>query len=286
MRAQRVLIAGCGDLGTRAARALPDAQVYGLRRNTALLPRNIRPVSADLLTGEGFAALPEQVDTLIYAPTPGARAECGYQAIYVDALQRLLNALPNPQRALRLIFVSSSAVYGQNAAEWVDERSVAESTSFNGQRLRDGEAMAKACVDDSVCLRLSGLYGPDRPWLLNRVQAGKPIAAGIHYSNRIHIEDAASLLSRLAVLEAAPACVIGVDNEPAALGEVLDWIADALNLPRLPRTGDAAEISGKRLRNDLSHAIGWRPRYACYRDGYTDVLTTKIRTVCSHESVV
>ena len=77
MRAQRVLVAGCGELGIATAACLEGSVVYGLRRNPSSLPPGIRPVAGDLLTGAGFAALPEGIDTLIYAPTPGARTEEG-----------------------------------------------------------------------------------------------------------------------------------------------------------------------------------------------------------------
>ena len=52
----------------------------------------------------------------------------------------------------------------------------------------------------------------------------------------------------------------------------LDWIAARLGMPAPPDLPGAATISGKRLRNDLSRSLGWRPRYASYRDGYTSEL--------------
>lgn len=272
MSSRRVLIAGCGDLGTRVGHLLSQATVFGLRRDASRLSDGLHGVSANLLTGEGFPSLPPEIDTVVYAPTPGARDEVSYRAIYVHALARLLNALPQPQVGLRLVYVSSTAVYAQSAGEWVDERSAAEAKAFNGRVLLEGETLAADLVAGSVCLRLSGLYGPGRLWLANRVRAGQTIAAGCHYSNRIHIDDAAALAALLVTAENVPPCVIGVDDEPAPMHEVLDWVADRLASPRLARTGNPEDISGKRLRNDLSHAIGWRPRYASYRDGYPGIL--------------
>lgn len=254
---------------------LRDVEVYGLRRCAEQLPAELHPLTVDLLTGAGLDALPEAIDTLVYAPTPGGRDEASYRAIYVDALRRLLAALPNPDPALRLIYVSSTAVYGQDAGEWVDEQSATEPVAFNGRILLEGEKLAAALVRDCVCLRLAGLYGPDRLWLIKRVQNSPSMAAGRHYSNRIHIEDAAAMVALLASAERVPERIIGVDDEPVPLSEVLDWLAAALDLPRPSRVGIAADVSGKRLRNDLGHAIGWRPRYASYRDGYADVLSIK-----------
>ena len=272
MRARRILIAGCGELGVAIATALESAVVYGLRRSTQALPPGIEPVAADLLSGAGFAQLPADIDTLIYAPTPAARTEADYRAIYVDALARLLAALPRPASSLRLIYVSSTAVYGQDGGEIVDERSECAPAGFNGRVLLEGEQLAARLLEDRVVLRLSGLYGPGRHWLLRRVRSGSAIAPGDHWTNRIHLADAGALAGRLAQLDAVPACVIGVDDQPATECEVLDWIATRLGLPPLPTLPGPPTVSGKRLRNDLSRSLGWRPRYASYRDGYTSEL--------------
>lgn len=268
-RARRVLIAGCGDLGIAIAPLLGGAQTFGLRRDTSRLPPGMHAVAADLVSGEGFEQLPAGIDTLIFAPTPAARTEQAYRAIYVDALARLHQALPEPAANLRLIYVSSTAVYGQDGGEHVDEGSACDPVAFNGRVLLEGERRAHRFGENCVALRLSGVHGPGRHWLLKRVRSGEAIRAGTHWTNRIHIADAAALAARLAHLPQVPATVIGVDDEPAPEHEVLDWIAAGLGLPPLPRHGDAAAVSGKRLCNDLSRSLHWQPRYASYRDGYT-----------------
>ncbi len=272
MRAQRVLIAGCGGLGVATAACLSDSVVYGLRRNPSPLPPGIRPVAADLLSGAGYDALPEAVDTLVYAPTPSERSEDGYRAIYVQALEGLLHALPHPAASLRLIYVSSTAVYGQDAGEAVDEGSATAPLGFNGRVLLEGERLAAGLVRDTSVLRLSGLYGPGRHWLLRRARAGEALLPGEHWTNRIHLDDAAALAALLARAESVPPCVIGVDDVPATERQVLDWIAQRLGLAPLPTRSGGALIGGKRLCNQLARSLGWRPRYPSYRDGYTSVL--------------
>lgn len=269
-----MLIAGCGDLGIALAACLPAATVYGLRRHVGNLTSPIVPVCADLLSGAGLTQLPEQIDTLVYCPTPSERSEAGYRAIYIDGLRRLLSVLPRPADRLRLLFVSSTAVYGEDAGQRVDETTIASTAAWNGRVLLDAESNVRAQVTDCVAVRLAGLYGPGRHWLLRRVQAQAPIRAGAHWTNRIHIADAARLLALLAGLPRAPECVIGVDDEPATEASVLDWLAAQCGLPVLLREGDADQSSGKRLCNDLARSLGWQPLYRSYREGYTDVLTT------------
>lgn len=275
-RPRRVLIAGCGDLGNALAPLLDADEVYGLRRQTGALAAGIRPIAADLLTGAGFEQLPAGIDTLVYMPTPALRSEAGYRAIYVDALGRLLAALRQPAPP-RVIFVSSTAVYGQDAGECVDESSETAPTAFNGRVLLEAEALALTQVADGVSVRLAGLYGPGRHWLLRRAQAGAAIAAGTHWTNRIHLRDAATLIATLIVCAQLPARVIGVDDAPVPEGVVLDWLAGQLQLPPLPRMGDPDQCSGKRLCNHLARSLGWKPLYSTYQSGYSDVLTAAHR---------
>lgn len=269
-----MLIAGCGELGIAIAARLQSSAIYGLRRHTRALPPTLRPIAADLLSGAGLDALPAAIDTLIYAPTPSARTPAAYRAIYIDALNRLLEALPAPAANLRLLLVSSTAVYAQDCGEAVDESSLCAPQAFNGQLLLEAERRACAQVADTVRLRLSGLYGPGRHWLLRRVRAQEVIAAGCHWTNRIHLADAGALGALLAATAQVPNCVIGVDDTPAPEHEVLDWLAARLGLPPPPRSDSPATETGKRLCNHLSRSLGWQPRYASYRDGYADVLTS------------
>lgn len=211
---------------------------------------------------------------MIYAPTPIARTEAAYQAIYIDALTRLLDALPAPTANLRLVFVSSTAVYAQDSGERIDESSACEPLAFNGRLLLAAEQSAAAQVADCVRLRLSGLYGPGRHWLLRRVRTGAAIAPGCHWTNRIHLADAGALGALLATTAQPPCCVVGVDDLPAPEHEVLDWIAARLQLPPPARLAGPVIETGKRLCNQLSRSLGWQPRYASYRDGYADVLTS------------
>ena len=56
----KILIAGCGDLGTALGVALATAgdEVYGLRRQAGRLPAPLRPLAADLGAPETIRDLP------------------------------------------------------------------------------------------------------------------------------------------------------------------------------------------------------------------------------------
>lgn len=259
----QVLIAGCGELGVAIGRQLVARgdQVTGLRRSAERLPDSFQRISVDL-RGD-LAGLPEQVDAVIYAATPASRDECGYLDIYVHAQRRLREHV----RCARWLFVSSTAVYPDDGSV-VDESSAAQPAAFNGHVLKEAEEVALASPEGR-CVRLAGIYGPGREMLLRRVRRGDPPARSQHYTNRIHIDDAAGLCVRLLATD-APRIVNGVDDAPCSEAEVLTWLADAMALPRLPIVSE--KPSGKRVSNALARSLGWRPTYASYREGYAAML--------------
>ena len=65
----RILIAGCGDIGTTLGQALHAAghTVWGLRRQPGHLPAGIQPLAADLGAPETLRALPPALDAVVYS---------------------------------------------------------------------------------------------------------------------------------------------------------------------------------------------------------------------------
>jgi len=260
-----VLVAGAGDVGGRLASlrlGLGD-DVIGLRRRDAEALPGLRRLRADLATGEGLARLPRQVQALVFCAAPDRRDEPAYRALYLDGLRRLLDACD----ADRVVFVSSTAVFGQDAGEWVDEQSVAEPEAFNGRVLLEAE-QALALHPDGIALRLSGLYGPGRDWMLRRARSGEP--GSPRWTNRIHVEDAASALSHLLDLPAPRHLYLGNDDLPVPEHEVLGWVRAREGLAAVaPADG---VITGRRVRNARLRSSGWTPRHPDFRAGYDGML--------------
>ena len=167
--AASVLIAGCGDVGMRAAallRARGEA-VLCLRRNTAALPPGQLVLAADLTDAASLRALPRGIRRLLFVAAPDARDAVAYRRIYVHGLAHLLDAL-DPDRLQRAVLVSSSAVYGGHGGGRVDEDTPPAPLAFNGRVLLEAERLLRARVSDrGVVLRLAGLYGPGRTQLLS-----------------------------------------------------------------------------------------------------------------------
>jgi nucleoside-diphosphate-sugar epimerase len=285
MPAPSVLIAGCGDIGGRiASQLLPDGwTVYGLRRSVAKLPVGVKGIGGDLFDARMPESWPEgRIDYLVYCATPTARDEAGYRAAYVEGLRHVLDwTARSGQQPKRVLFVSSSSVYGQQQGEWIDERSLADATGFSGIVMREAEQVALDSAFPATVVRLTGIYGPGRSDLMNRVRQGYSVAVEPPlYGNRIHADDAAGLLAFLLRADyqgvALEDCYLGVDDAPVPLAEVVDWMRQRLGVTEWSDENSVRRAGSKRCSNARAKALGWVPRYASYREGYEAMLAETV----------
>ena len=279
----RILIAGCGDVGTTLGRRLQQAghEVWGLKRHPATLPPAIRGLAADLGDPASLRnRLPPDLDYVFYTAAADGFSEAHYRVVYVDGVAHLLDALrAGGQQPRRLFFTSSTSVYAQCHGEWVDEDSPAEATGFAGRCLRQGEELLWNGPYPASVIRFGGIYGPGRTRLIDSLRQGNATCVDNPpvYTNRIHRDDGAAALQHLMNLPDPQALYLGVDDEPAPQCEVLRWLARRLGVPG-PTVVSAATApeamlrANKRCRNTRLRASGFQFRYPSYREGYTALL--------------
>ena len=272
----RVLIAGCGYVGAALAERLAQRghEVFALRRSDRA-PLGARLLRADLLRPESLSQLPDDVSTVFYTAAPDAGSEDTYRAIYVDGLRNLLAALEQRGgRPSRLLLTTSTAVYAQDAGEWVDEDSPTQPTRHQGRVLLESEALALTCGIRAIVVRFGGIYGPGRTRLIDEVRRGAAtIPDRPSYTNRIHRDDCAGVLEHLASAPSTQQIYLGVDDDPADRRAVVGWLAAQLgaSTPRVEPLEGTAE-RGKRCRNDRLRASGYALQYASFRAGYAAML--------------
>ena len=276
-----VLLAGCGDLGTEAGLrfAALGHRVVGWRRSPEKLPAAIEGVAADLGSA-GLPAIPADTTAVVVAVAADSPTEAAYRAAYVDGLAHVMDALERDGvTPRRVLFVSSTAVYGDAGGGWVDERTTPEPGSFSGRVIRAAEDLLLSRLRGTgsapVVLRLGGIYGPGRTRLIDQVRTGTAVIPDEpRYTNRIHRDDAAAAIVHLATMDSVPSPVyVGVDNDPAELGEVLRFLAAEMGYPE-PPVGPAGEARGgnKRVSNALLRGTGFEFAYPSFREGYREVL--------------
>lgn len=275
----RVLIAGCGDVGTALGLMLCRSghDVFGARRSAHRLPAPLRPLPVDVTDRAALERTVPGVDAVVYAVAAGRRDEGAYRRAYVDGVSALLDVLEEraePPR--RVFFVSSTSVYGERDGAWIDETAPLQPRGFAGESLVAGERRMFASPIPATVVRFAGIYGPGRGWLVKRALAGARCAGEPpKFTNRIHRDDCAGVLAHLIAHESIDDVYIGVDDAPVEECEVLEWLAARLGAPppRRVHGGEAAaQGSGKRCSNARLRASGYRLRYPTYREGYAAVL--------------
>ncbi len=266
------LIAGCGDIGLRVARRLRDAG----REVTAIVRRRQNAAS---LTELGVALRVEDLDQpqdagdwpllFWFAPPSGEG----------DADRRLRGWLAAQHgRIARLVYISTSAVYGDCAGRWIDEDEPLSPRSPRGRRRVDAErALQQWQTADraAVILRVPGIYGPGR-LPLERLRQALPIVRDQEspFTNRIHADDLAEAALYAAAFGGAGRAYHVSDGHPTTMADYFVRCAQLLGLRPPPQIGlaEARRVltpamwsfieESKRLRTlRLRHELGFAPRY-------------------------
>jgi len=283
---KRILIAGCGDLGLRVAQLLAIENStnlsWGLRRQPNLDSTHDIPsftwIAADLTQPDTLRDLPKDITHVLYTAAPNARTEADYRAVYREGLERLVLAVAAPSLQ-RVLFVSSTAVYGAHGAQWIDEDTPTAPKSFNGRVLLETEQWLykQNTQFETLSLRLSGIYGPGRSYLLERLRTGQATApmTESHWVNRIHIEDAAAAVVHLMNLPNPKPIYLVTDSTPLPMRVLYDALAKLVGGPT-PPAGDApASIGSKRLSNARLRDSGFTLKWPDSREGHAALMSEK-----------
>ena len=282
----QVLIIGCGDLGSAIAKRLhPNHAVIGLRQSDKLLPLGMQTIQADVTQPNSLKELRNlNPNMIIYCVAASAQTDENYQAHYVTGLKNILATQNTNTHLQHVFFVSSTRVYGQNSAEILDETTPAIPADFGGERLLEAENLLKSMLPNpsaqgqackSTSMRLSGIYGKGRLYLVSLAKDLAKWPKENHWSNRIHRDDAASFIAfmveKAANNQQVADLYIVTDDMPTQQYEVLTWLAHQQGINTSSYRVPIAH-GGKRLSNQHLRKTGFELQYPNYQAGYSDIL--------------
>jgi len=284
----RVAILGCGYVGLELGRQLRDGhEVVGVRRSeegiAAIERAGFDGVRADVTDAGELAAVPD-ADAVVFAASSGGRGADRAREVYVEGLRTAVDHFGGrADPPDRLVYTSSTGVYGDHGGDWVDEDTPVEPTTRKTEVLATAERVAlEGAADrgiDGTVARFAGLYGPDR-YRLERYLEG-PVTEG--YLNTVHRDDAAGAVAHLLAEDLARGeTVLVVDDEPVAKWEFADWLAGECGVPEPPKrtteerlADDALSAAArrrietsKRCSNRKLRELGYEFAYPTYREGY------------------
>ena len=282
---KRILIVGSGDI---ALRAIP-----WLARRFHVLALIRRPETAAHLRTLGVTPLPGNLDSrsslIRYAGIADAILHCAPPPGEGTRDQRTRNLLAALacRRSLpqRMVYISTTGVYGNQAGKWVDENTPLRPQSLRAQRRVDAESVLRAfgirTRTTITFLRAPGIYAADR-LPLERLRRQDPVlhADEDSYTNHIHADDLA-YLTCLALFRGRPGRAINAtDDSDIQMGAWFDAVADTFHLPRPPRQTRQEIVQhlspamqsfmneSRRIKNHrMKHELRARLRYPTISDG-------------------
>jgi nucleoside-diphosphate-sugar epimerase len=300
----RVVVVGCGYVGLELAAQLAARghAATGVRRSDAGLDAvdevgervdagdgagSVDAVRADVTDPSSLDALPD-ADVVVFAASSGGRGAEAAREVYVEGLGNVIAAYGERSSVPdRLVYTSSTGVYGDHDGGWVDEETPIDPTTEKTRVLAEAERVALEAAAgfgiDGTVARFAGLYGPDR-YRLERYLDG-PVTAG--YLNMVHRDDAAGAIRHLLETDRARGeSVVVVDDEPVDKHAFADWLADECGVPRPAKrskderiaAGDLSAAAERRIRtskrcsNDRLRALGYDFSYPTFREGYRDAV--------------
>ena len=235
-----ILIIGCGDIGLRVAKQLSRShRVYALTsqksRFQELREVGATPILGDLDKPETLWRLSGLAQTVIHLAPPQNHGNRDCRT------RNLLRILAQGSHAVRrLIYISTTGVYGDHRGEKVSEATPVSPQSDRAHRRVDAERVLRLWGPAHgvlvTILRVPGIYALDR-LPIDRLQSKTPalLPEEDAYSNHIHSEDLARLVCA-AVYHGKPQRIINTcDDGETKMGNYFDEVADAFGLERPPR---------------------------------------------------
>ncbi len=248
-----LLIVGCGDIGLRVAKLLRGrwrllALTSSVERCAALRAAGVQPLLGDLDAPATLARLAGLADALLHLAPPPASGATDPRTV------QLLRALARKSRVRRIVYASTSGVYGDCGGARFDETRAVHPATDRARRRVDAEQRlrwyGRAFGARVTLLRIPGIYAGDRVGghPRERLARGAPVLAAEHdvFTNHIHADDLARACVA-ALHRGLPQRVVHVsDDTLLTMGDYFDLAADLEGVPR-PR-----RITIEQARTELS----------------------------------
>jgi nucleoside-diphosphate-sugar epimerase len=276
-----LLIIGCGDVGLRVVRALGGrlrvlALTSSPARCDALRAAGVQPLVGDLDDPATLGRLAGLADALLYLAPPPAMGHTD------PRLRAVLAALSRRTPPSRVVYASTTGVYGDCQGQWVTETRALNATTDRARRRVDAEshlrAWGRATGVRVTTLRIPGIYAGDREGgdPRQRVRRGTPVLAAEDdgYTNHIHADDLARACIA-ALWRGRPQRAVQVcDDSDMKTGDYYDLVADLSGLTRLARVtraqagehfsaaqwsflNESRRLSNERMKRELRLALKW-----------------------------
>lgn len=259
------LIIGQGDTGKAVAEMLSRAghDVAGLARTAKSYDEPVQfwQKDARTLTQDELAPFSHIAITITPNREMTDRVQA-YRESYLAVCEHIAGLnLPNLHRVL---FVSSTSIYGEKGGEWVDvDTSARPSTDTACVLLQAEQVLQHAFGERCAIVRPSGIYH-EKSVRMNRLAQSAHIngVPSAHYTNRIHRDDLIKVICQVLTLSAVKPVYLVSDCKPVTSLEVINFLCQKYEYlpPKIIRTTP----TGKRIRGNVDDWLVFKD----YQMGY------------------
>lgn len=275
MSTQNLLIIGQGDIGLPVTNKLAQDGycVTGLARSAREYYDLVD--SADFLQANALTLTAEQLQAFTHIAiivTPDEYSTSGYHDSYLAISQHLATLAPQLIKLERVVFISSTGVYGQDNGEWIDEHTAPVTPAREASKviLQAEQVLQQSLGDKAVVIRPSGIYGRERLMRLRKArEPNKDPVPAEHWSNRIMDRDLVNVITKVLTIETPKPVYLATDYRPVTTFELGVWLSEQVG--ETPPTIDSTKtsVTGKRLHSNIP--LAWLD-YADWQTGYRDIL--------------
>lgn len=275
MSTQKLLIVGQGDIGLPVTNKLTQKNLdvtglargerhdYALNNDSAFIQADVLTLHAEQLQGFTHIAI---------IVTPDEYSTSGYNNSYLAINQHFAKLANDLTTLERIVFISSTGVYGQDNGEWIDEDTVPMMPERGASKviLQAEQALQQGFGDRAIIIRPSGIYGRARLMRLRKArEQQKESMPAAHWSNRIMDRDLVSIVVNVLTCVAPKPMYLATDYLPVTTFELTAWLSKQVG-EVLPTIDDKkTAVTGKRLHSNIP--LAWLD-YPDWQVGYRDIL--------------
>jgi nucleoside-diphosphate-sugar epimerase len=269
----KTLIIGCGYLGLPLALRSRDAGdevwawVHSPSSAEALAEHRFARVIAGSVAEEALWNELGDFDQVFHCASSGRGGVEAYREVFLEGARKIVAHQPKARK----LFVSSTSVYGQAGGEIVTEESSAEPATETGTILREAEMVVLGA--GGLVVRSSGIYGPRRAMLFEKLRRGEAVIEGdgSRWINQIHRDDLVEAVAQVMACGEPGTVYNASDDEPVRQRDFYTWCAEFLHKPIPPygpvKTERKRGLTNKRVSNARLRGLGWMPKYPTFREG-------------------
>lgn len=280
----QILVIGQGDIGLPVTNTLAKQgySVTGLARSARSHYQLV--AAAKFIADDALTLTSEQLlefTSIAIIVTPDDYSTSGYNASYLAICEHLAKFASELPKLERIVFISSTGVYGQDNGEWIDEYTAPIEPEREASKviLQAEQALQQGFNDKAIIIRPSGIYGRERLMRLRKArESNKEAIAPQHWSNRIMDRDLVTIIAKVLTLnliegfdsiDTIKPLYIASDYLPVTTLEVDRWLSEQLGTTPAEIDNQKSSATGKRLHSNIP--LTWLD-YPDWQTGYADIL--------------